>query len=82
MFAGHILLIERSPRGVGKERDGVDPHVPSVALSIRTCVYFFHWGVKRTATFSDLMCPPTPPATIDCYLFLNSPLKNFEGTKK
>lgn len=35
MFAGRIPLIETSPRGVGEKRDGVDPHVPRVALSIR-----------------------------------------------
>lgn len=51
MFAGHTTLIETSPRGVGKRRDGVDPHVPSVALSITTyhvyCYLFLNKLLKN-----------------------------------
>lgn len=53
MFAGRIPLIETSPRGVGGRRDWVDPHVPSVALSIRPyhvfCYYISiaYWKTKK-----------------------------------
>lgn len=53
MFAGRIPLIETSPRGVGERRDGADPHVPSVGLSIRPyhvfCYYISiaYWKTKK-----------------------------------